>query len=170
MDGISKALNTSFQVDVSKETKEIVSLDKELETLKTKTESYEAKRLTLEDKEYMALELKELITSTQEVRRILEENLKRPPHRASDVEAYSLIISQLTVLVRELRMLNTDSVGIEMAQRKLDIKREPTQQIGTQTNNVFLFDAKSLDAMINNAKENSQMKNIVADFDISDVR
>jgi hypothetical protein len=169
MDGISKALNTSFQKDISKNEKEIISLDVELESLKTKKELYETKRLTLEDKEYMALELKELISSTQEVRKILEENLKRPPHRASDVEAYSLIISQLTVLVRELRMLNTDSVGVELTQRKMDMKTESVQ-IGTQNNNVFLFDSKSLDAMINDAKENSQIKNIVADFDITDVR
>ena len=167
-DGISKALNTTFEMDTLK--KDIVSIDKELNILESKKKAYEKNRLAIEDKEYLALELKELIASTQEVRRILEENLRKPPHKASDVEAYSMVIGQITTLVRELRQLNVDVVSTEISQRKLDIKTEAPTTIGTQNNNVFMLDAKSLNAMITNAKETSQLKHIVADFDISDSR
>lgn len=167
-DGISKALNTTFEIDSIK--KDIVSIDKELNILESKKKAYEKNRLAIEDKEYLALELKELIASTQEVRRILEENLRKPPHKASDVEAYSMVIGQITTLVRELRQLNVDVVSTEISQRKLDIKTEAPTTIGTQNNNVFMLDAKSLNAMIVSAKEKSQLKNVVADFDISDSR
>lgn len=166
-DGISRALNTSF---VEEAKKEIVSIDKELEKLDTKKKSYDSKRVSIEDKEYLALELKELIASSQEVRRILEENLRKPPHKASDVEAYSMVIGQITTLVRELRQLNVDVVSTELTQRKMDLKTETTNapSIGTQNNNVFLLDAKSINAMIANAKSTAQLQHIDATFDTSD--
>jgi hypothetical protein len=163
MDGISEALNTTF---VSSEKSKVVSIDTELKTLGTKKKKYEDHRLTMEDKEYLTIELKELIESTQEVRRILEENLKKPPHKASDVEAYSMVIGQITTLVRELRILNTDVVTTEIAQRKLDFKTE-TPNIGTQNNNVFLLDSKTLSNMIKDASNTSQLNDVVVDFDNS---
>jgi hypothetical protein len=84
-DGISKALNTSFEME-----EEIVSIDKELASLNTKTAKFNRDKLELEDKEFIVSELKELIVSTKSMKAYLEENLKRPPTKASDVEAYYL--------------------------------------------------------------------------------
>lgn len=166
-DGISKALNMTFKMDAVETAKnEIVNIDQQLNALDTKTKTYENNRLVVEDKEYLKLELKDLIASTQEMRRILEDSLRKPPHRSSDIEAYSLVIGQITTLLRELRQLNMDTVNVEMGQRKLETRiANASPSIGTQNNNVFLLDAKELDAMINNAKATSQLKNVVVDFD-----
>ena len=158
-DGISKALNTSFEIE-----DEIISIDKEMATLNNKTQQYNRDKLELEDKEYIVSELKELIASTKSMKSYLEENLKRPPTKASDVEAYSLILSQLGVFLRELRQLNAEEVKTELARKR--ITSAPSQTtIGTQNNNLFMLDAKSLSSMVLEARKNSQINAIEATFD-----
>lgn len=171
MDGIAEALNTTFKMDVSKEIKEEKSLKSQLVEMDSKKKEIQS-RLVIEDKEVIKAELMEMLSSVQDIRRILEENLRRPPLKSSDVETYSMVVGQITTLIRELRQLNMDVVNVEMNQRKMDyaIDKQTGSVVNNTTNNVLMVSSKDLDAMINNAKENSRLNEIDATFDVSVVK
>lgn len=171
MDGIATALNTTFQMDVSKEIKEEKTLKAQLTEMDSKKKEIQ-KRLVVEDKELIKSELMEMLSSVQDIRRILEENLRRPPIKASDVETYSMVVGQITTLIRELRQLNMDVVNVEMNQRKMDyaIDRQTGNIVNNTTNNVVLVSSKDLDAMINDAQEKSKLNEIDATFDVSVIK
>lgn len=158
-DGISKALNSEFEMEESFPT---VSPKKEIVLAEDSTD----KRLKIDDKEYLRLELMETISSLQNLRAILEQDLSKPPRKASDVEAYTLVVSQIKECVRELRQLDSDSAHLELSQRKLDkqIATANGSTIGTQVNNTFFLDSKQLREMISTAKENNSLQYIDADF------
>lgn len=157
MDGISKALNTEFEMDVVP-----VPTKKEIAPI------IDTGRLVIDDKEYMRLELMEAISSLQTMKTLIEEDLARPPRKASDVEAYTMVISQIKECVRELRQLGGDSSSLELNQRKLDkqVAAAMGGQIGTQINNTFFLDSKELSKMISDAKANNSLKEIDATFDV----
>lgn len=158
-DGISKALNTTFETKVIE--KENEDIDKKISELKTKNNNLISGRLTIEDKEYLKIELMEAIESSQNIRRLLEDNISRPPIRSQDVEAYSMVLGQITVLLKELRQLNVDTVNTELSLRRMGDGRNS----GNTTNNYLLLTSKDLDSMINKAKDNNQLKAIDATFD-----
>lgn len=98
----------------------------------------------------------------------MEEDLSKPPRKASDVEAYTLVISQIKECVRELRQLGGDASSLELNQRKLDkqVAAAAGGPIGTQINNTFFLDSKELSKMISDAKANNSLKEIDATFDV----
>jgi hypothetical protein len=161
MDGISKALNSDFEME---ESLPVIIPKKEI----TLTEDSSNSRLKIDDKEYMRLELMETITSLQNLRMILEQDLSKPPRKASDIEAYTLVVSQIKECVRELRQLDAESSNLELNQRRLDkqisLANGGNATIGTQVNNTFILDNKQLREMINNARENNSLKTIDAEF------
>jgi hypothetical protein len=156
-DGISKSLNTTF------ESEEVNTKISKVNNTLLKVKS---NRLVIENVEYLRNELKESLESAQTIRFLLEENLRKPPHSARDVEAYTLVLSQIKEIARELRQLDSDAAALELNQRKLDKQLEALGQgqIGTQINNTFLLDSKQLAGMISDAKKNSTMKSIDATF------
>lgn len=155
MDGIAKALNTTYEPETSiTEIEEVKNLSGKVSEIKTSdTASY-----SLEDKKYLKQELYDIIQSVQSMRKFLEEQIMRPPIRASEVEAYSTVLRELKDAIKELRILNIDIVNTE---------RKSGALIGGNTNiqnNLYMLDSKSLDMMIENAQKNKAIDSIKIDF------
>jgi len=162
MDGISKALNTSFSSSVNEVSTKIKEIEK-------KSQNYENVRMVIEDKEYIRTELIELISSTQVIKKLVEEELQRPPIKASLIESYAMLNEKINGYLRELRQLNIDVVNAELSQRKIDsIHQRATGE--KTTNNVFLLDASALDKMVSDAKANSMLNAIEVDFKIDNIK
>lgn len=155
-DGISEALGTIYE----KEEEVRPAIRKE--TMPTE----DKKRLTIESKKFLLDELKESLHNAKTMCSILEDNLRKPPHKAQDVEAYSLVLSQVKEIAREIRQLEMDENNLELNQRRLDrqISAMGGGHIGTQVNNTYFLDAKELANMVRNAKENNTLNQIEAEF------
>jgi hypothetical protein len=159
MKGISTILNTTFE--------ETGVVEKEIKKLETKKETHG--RLTIEDKEFLRSELMDLISSTKFTLQLIEDELRRPPLKATLVEAHSMLNREMAGYLKELRMLNNDVADLEMKQRKqesIDTRKEGSKT----TNNVFLLDSKMLDKMIGNAKANNMLDAIEVDFKEDDIK
>ncbi len=152
---MAKALNTTYE-------------EEEIETpvVFTEKQKNNTNRLTIDSKQFLLNELKESLHNAKTMCSILEENLKRPPHAAKDVEAYSLVLSQVKEIAREIRQLEMDENNLELNQRRLDKQIAATTggQIGTQVNNTYFLDAKQLADMVRTAKAENSLKNIEVDF------
>jgi len=172
IDGLSKKLDTSFENDVP--TSIIRAVDKELKIVEEKSEEYKNKRLVLDDRDILRTEMIELIYALQAVRRSLEAEMMKPPSpRASDVEAYASLCSQIKESIRDLKNINLDAANLELNQRRLDTSFQIrtgniTQNI--QNNNTFNLSSNELDNLISksisNAKNNNQLDAIEVDFEV----
>lgn len=165
IDGIAEALNTTFKTtDIPKA---VINIDKKINEVQQATNN---QYVTLEDKEYLKLELMEMISSMQAMKRFLEEQLQKPPIKASEVESYSMLSEKILTAIKELRILNMDVINTNLAQKRL----EQSYQIKTGNitnniqNNVLMLDSKSLDEMIKNAENNRRIDSIDVDFEIDD--
>lgn len=166
MDGISKALNTSFEMD---KVSNGISIEEKVKGLETKSEKYKTNRMVLEDKEFIRLELMELIASTQHIKRLIEDELQRPPLKSTLVESYAMLNKEIQGYLRELRQLNNDVIQVELNQIKVESNHQQKPG-GSTTNNVFFLDAKALDKMVNDAKANSMLNAIEVDFKIDNIK
>ena len=99
IDGISKALDTTMLTEDIPKT--IINIDKKINEVQSVTNNGYA---TLEDKEYLKLELMEMISSMQAIKRILEEQISKPPFRASELEAFSVFSEKILSAIKELRI------------------------------------------------------------------
>lgn len=164
MDGIASVLNTTYEPE------EPSRIDKkEVQTLLDKTneiKSIDTTKLTLEDNNYLKLEIKDMIQSMTTYHKFLLEQVMRPPIRASEIEAVATISRELKDAIKELRLLNMDNVNINLAQQRLS--NTPANQSTNIQNNVFMLDSKSLDAMIENAQKNKAIDSIEIDFKIDE--
>ncbi len=165
IDGIAEALNTTFKTaDIPKA---IEKLDSKIIQAKTVNANEYA---TLEDKDYLKMELMEMISSMQHAKRFLEDNFLKPGCKASEIESYSMLSEKILTAIKELRILNMDVINTNIAQKRL----EQSYQIKTGTitnnvqNNVYMLDSKSLDDMIKNAENNRRIDSIDVDFEIDD--
>lgn len=160
MDGIATVLNTTYEPE------EVPKIDtKEVQTLLDKSnelKSIDPTKLTLEDNNYLKLEIKDMIQSMTTYHKFLLEQVMRPPIKASEIEAVATISRELKDAIKELRLLNMDNVNINLAQRR--ISNSPQAQNTNIQNNVFMLDSKSLDAMIDNATKNKAIDSIEIDF------
>lgn len=160
MDGIATVLNTTYEPE------EVPKIDtKEVQTLLDKSNELKAidpTKLTIEDNDYLKLEIKDMIQSMTTYHKFLLEQVMRPPIRASEIEAVATISRELKDAIKELRLLNMDNVNINLAQRR--ISNSPQAQNTNIQNNVFMLDSKSLDAMIDNATKNKAIDSIEIDF------
>lgn len=160
MDGIATVLNTTYEPEepskINKKEVQIL-LDKSNEL-----KSIDPTTLTLEDNNYLKLEIKDMIQSMSTYHKFLLEQTMKPPIRASEVEAVATISRELKDAIKELRLLNMDNVNINLAQKR--ISNNPINQATNIQNNVFMLDSKSLDAMIENAQKNKAIDSIEIDF------
>lgn len=165
IDGIAEALNTTFKTaDIPKA---IEKLDSKVIQAKTINANEYA---TLEDKDYLKLELFDLISSMQATKRILEENLVKPGIKSSEIEAIAVFSEKILTAIKELRILNMDVINTNLAQKRLDQSYQiKTGNITNNVqNNVYMLDSKSLDEMIKNAENNRRIDSIDVDFEIDD--
>lgn len=162
IDGISKALDTTMIVDEIPKT--IINIDKKINEVSVATSSG---YMTLEDKEYLSMELKEMIESMKHSQRFLEENFLKPGCKASEVESYSMLSEKLLTAIKELRILNMDIINVNLAQKRLQQALEIKTGNTTNNiqNNVYMLDSKSLDNMIKNAEQNRRIDSIEVDFE-----
>ena len=162
LDGISKALDTTMLTEDIPKT--IINIDKKINEVQSVTNNGYA---TLEDKEYLKLELMEMISSMQAIKRILEEQISKPPFRASELEAFSVFSEKILSAIKELRILNMDIINVNLAQKRLQQALEIKTGNTTNNiqNNVYMLDSKSLDNMIKNAEQNRRIDAIEVDFE-----
>lgn len=161
MDGIAKALNTEYVPEPKesiKDYKEIQTLSEKLNEVKTLDPV-----IPLEDKKYLKLELMEVIQSVQDMRRFLQEQIQKPPIRASEVEAYAMVVRELKDSIKELRVLNMDIVNTELALMRMN--KAANQAITNVQNNVYMLDSKALDKMIDDAQKNRSIDNVEINFE-----
>lgn len=167
IDGLSKALNTTFEPEL----KEIRPVDVELKQIEVKTESVKSNRLLLDDKDIIKEEIVELINSLQNVRRALEIEMVKPPSpRASDVEAYASLCAQIKETIREFRILSETKASLELKQRSMENSFDIKSGNFTQNiqNNVFNISSKELDAMLDKAEKERKIDAITVDFEVDD--
>lgn len=164
MDGIAKALNTEYVPEPKesiKDYKEIQTLSEKLNEVKTLDPI-----IPLEDKKYLKLELMEVIQSVQDMRRFLQEQIQKPPIRASEVEAYAMVVRELKDSIKELRVLNMDIVNTELALMRMN--KAANQAITNVQNNVYMLDSKALDKMIDDAQKNRAIDDVEINFEEDD--
>lgn len=164
MDGIAKALNTEYVPEPKesiKDYKEIQTLSEKLSEVKTLDPI-----IPLEDKKYLKLELMEVIQSVQDMRRFLQEQIQKPPIRASEVEAYAMVVRELKDSIKELRVLNMDIVNTELALMRMN--KAANQAITNVQNNVYMLDSKALDKMIDDAQKNRAIDDVEINFEEDD--
>jgi len=164
MDGIAKALNTEYVPEETKSIKDIQQvkdLSQKLQEVKTIDSA-----VPMEDKQYLKLELMGIIQSVSDMQLFLKEQIMKPPIRASEVEAYAMVIRELKDAVKELRVLNRDLVDTELALRRIN---QSNHSVTTNVqNNVFMLDSKSLDKMIEDAQKNRAIDNVEINFEEDD--
>lgn len=162
IDGISRALDTSMIVEDIPKT--IINIDKKINEVQVATNN---NYMTLEDKEYLKMELLDLISSMQATKRILEDQISRPPFKASEVEAVAVFSEKILSAIKELRILNMDIINVNLAQKRLQQALEIKTGNTTNNiqNNVYMLDSKSLDNMIKNAEQNRRIDSIEVDFE-----
>lgn len=163
IDGISKALDTTMITpDIPKTIVKIDSLLTDVDNVKKDT-NY----LTLEDKEFLKLELVEVIHTMKNVVRFMEEQFTKVGTRASEFESFAMVSEKLLNAIKELRVLNMDILNSTLAQKRLQQALEIKTGNTTNNiqNNVYMLDSKSLDNMIKNAEQNRRIDSIEVDFE-----
>ena len=162
IDGISKALDTTMLTEDIPKT--IITIDKKLNEVSV---ANSGGYLTLEDKDYLSMELKEMIESMKHTQRFLEEQLMKPGVKSSEIEAYSVFCEKILTAQKELRILNMDNINVNLAQKRLQQALEIKTGNTTNNiqNNVYMLDSKSLDNMIKNAEQNRRIDAIEVDFE-----
>ncbi len=161
IDGIAEELNTTFK------TTDIVKIDNTIKAIQESNK--DPNRLTLEDKQYLQMELKDMISSMKFVQKILEDQISKPPFRATEVEAFAMYSEKLINALKELRVLNMDIINTELAQRRLD--KDIQKITGNVTNNIqnnISITALDLDKMLEDAQKNRRIDQIDVDFDVDD--
>lgn len=177
-DGISKALDTTFESEISNSNSEIDKINRELLSLEKKRAKLNSKTFSLEDKEYLEFELKSLISSNQNIKARLEDELMKQGTKASMFEVYTLVCNTIQNALRELRQLNRDIVDVAIAERRMTVRETEVGVSRNQisgpitVNNSFIMNSNDIDNMIRDAQKNSQLNSIDVDFaaDIDNVK
>lgn len=163
MDGISKALNTSFEQDQVEAPKKVSTISKHVKPVD------EEGRVVLENKEYLKLQLMISIENTQNTIRMIEEQLARPPISIGLVKSLAEMNMSLHGYIMALSKIDFDAANVELAQKKID-SIDRRSNVGSTTNNVIFLDSKSLDKMLEDAKSSSKLKAIDADFEVDNIK
>jgi len=161
-EGLDDALNTDYSVDT------------DLNQLSEKSEQFEKNKkaivskpdATIDDKEYLELELKTLIQDTRRVMEILENDIKigcKPRYH----EVYATLGKSALDGIKELRGLHIGIANLKLQKEKIEYKRNRSDTINnTQVN--FNLSGNDLFDMITHAKETSQLKDVTAEFHLTD--
>lgn len=134
---------------------------KELEVFQQQKNELVAKTVqvkTLEDKEFLQTEIKSLIENSKRVLDIIQKDIKigSPPRMA---EVYAKLLTSTIEGIRELRELNQTLANMQMF--------KDSDEVPKATLNVKMT-GKELISLIKSAKDNSQMKEISAEFQKND--
>lgn len=160
-EGLDDALGTEYQN--SNATDKAAQTAKKLDALSKKKNS----DITLEDKEYMAFEIKTMIEDSRRVLDILEQDLKIGAQPRS-FEVYATLTKAVLDGVKELRELHNNIEQLKLSKEKLELKRTSTEMIAGQPNVSIKLTGPELFKMINDAKSNSELNRIDAEFEIVD--
>lgn len=156
-DKIAGELGSTFdpQKEFNKQTDKITKV-------KNKLVCNDTDNLTLEDVEYMELELKEVLEGLQRVMDTLEQEIKIGS-KAIMFEVYSTLTTSKINAVRELRELRKTIVDIKFKNKKSEDKQKPTNNVTMVFNSIQdVLEASK------NAKKNSSLNSIDADFKIEE--
>jgi glycerol-3-phosphate responsive antiterminator len=145
--------------------KEILKLDSlinDVQQVKTNTNF-----LTLEDKEFLKVELVEVISTMKHVVRFMEEQYTKVGTKPSEFESFAMVSEKLLNAIKELRVLNMDILNSTLAQKRLQqaLEIKTGNTTNNVQNNVYMLDSKSLDDMIKNAEKNRRIDSIEVDFE-----
>lgn len=160
-DGLNKKFNTNFESE--KEGEELIEsaeeLQKNLEDFQKKKNQLTGPSddLILSDQEYLRNELKALISNTKVIMRKLENDIKIGTHPRAH-EVYAKMVNSVNETLKELKDLNSTIAELKIKNVKME---------NNSKNKISLTSNQLLD-MLDKAKESSQMKEIDADFTITD--
>lgn len=158
-DNLSDALNTDFVED---ETVSVESKIEKYEEVKNKAlDICNAKESNLEDKEYLRMELKSLISTGLVILDKLEQDISIGTHVRSH-EVYFGGMNSIMNALKELRDLNKTEVELDIAKTKAK-KSGGAKNV---TNNIFT--GKDLLKMINTAQSDNSLNEVKAEFNIED--
>lgn len=154
-EGLDDALGTSYE-----EPKQIVKVEKKPPP--AVIEKKESNLVSIDDEEYIAEGMKNLIESTNNVVNKLDKSLKiGTDHRKFEV--YSELVNSVTGQYKELRHLRESAAKLKHDQTK---KVRTMNDIGK--NEVVMLSPEALSSMIENASKNSELNRIEAKFTIED--
>lgn len=170
-DPISKALNTSFESEMKETNLELQKINEEIAQLDKTKEKVRTKSFRMEDKEYIEFELKSLIASNQTIKARLEDELLKQGTKASMFEMYTLLCGSIQNALRELRQLNRDVIDSNISERRMVVRETETgvnknSFNGPVTvNNSYILNSNDLEKMISDARQNSELNEVVVDFE-----
>jgi hypothetical protein len=161
---LNKQISEEFSSIIGdKETTALInSISGEVRDLSVKTEQISNALTTarIQDAEFLEREMKSVMLSSRRVLETVEKNIKIGAS-PRDVEVYSGLITAITGQFKELRNLNES-----MAKFVLENKKQNLEEV-KEDHKMMLSSNDALD-MYMNARTNSQMSSIDADFDIVD--
>lgn len=154
-------LSNAFETDYE----EVDKLDETLKTFEAKKNKLVEKLSTpsdLEDLEYMRFELKSLVEGGLNILQKLDEDIKIGSKVRSH-EVYFSGVNSIRDTLKELRELNRTVVEIKLEEKRIAKGATPTN---LQINN--FLDSRQLLEMVNDAKKNSSLNEIKAEFIVTD--
>ena len=158
--GLTSAFNTSFDMKDIEQIQHSVNLleekkDEIADVVKNK------KELAIKDQSFLEQELKSLIIGSRTILQKLDAEIITGS-KSNYYDAYAKMASSITSQLKELRELSVAVV-------ELEIQKQTKETINNTMNRAtIVLDASALDLLIKNAKSNSQMNAIDANFTIED--
>jgi len=165
-DGIDEVLDSSFEKteDSVADAKSLLSNYGDLADRKTTSS-------TIQDKEFMELELKTSINDMKNVLATLQEDIKIGSQPRM-FEVYATLSKTVLDGIKELRDLNMDIENLKIKQEAMGLKKQiasNSQHGPATTNNLnVMLSGKDLFSMLNKAKVDSELNEIDAEFDVGD--
>ena len=160
-DNLSDALNVDFVKDENVETEDKI---KKFEEVKDQAKDVLASTdYSLEDKEYIQMELKMLIQGGLTILDRLEQDISVGT-KVRAHEVYFTGMNSIMGALKELRELNKTEIDIELAKQKQS--RQGGLVGGMAVNQEY--DSSSLLIMLKDAQENNSLNNVKAEFRIED--
>jgi hypothetical protein len=167
-EGLDDALDIDYDVD--KEIDEVATRTEKLEKSKYEIAKKPRDEINISDQEYLVMELKMIIANSRNILEVLEQDIKigtQPRYH----EVYATLTKSVIDGLKELRELNQSVANLEIQKEKLELKKvnpNGSMQIGTQVN--MNLTGKDLFKMIKQAKSESELNVIEADFEIDGKR
>lgn len=161
--GISKAFDTSFEME-EKDAKDLINqAEKQIEMIEKKRKELmiDEKELTLKDQTYIEEEIKSLINSSRCMLAKLESEIKIGS-KSSYYDSYAKLSSSINNQIENLLKLNIAIAQTEIEKRKLG------RDINNSKRATLILDANTLIDLVSKAREGSELNKIDANFTIEE--
>lgn len=161
-ENLNDALGSDYNVD--EELEAIDEKTKNFEEIKNKIANRESGN-EIEDKEYLELELKTLISNSQRIMNILEQDIKigsKPRYH----EVYATLAKSVLDGIKELRELNQTIANLKLQKEKLEIRKLQNGIDAKPTQVNFNLSGRELFKMVEAAKKSSELNSVNAEFEI----